>query len=702
MRFFGITLALLLSCAASAADWALPSANQGWWTPETAEGTPGTGVPGGFDQYLAGGANDRAVTGNLINVVTAHSADNTGTTDVSTAINAAITAASNGDVIYFPAGTYKITSAVYIPSSKANITIRGTGDSTVFYLSGNVNSSIFVWPDPGYIPQDIQTVTGTKTKGTDTLTVASTSAFTAGQLAWLAYENEVNQTRIEAGAAPVWHPEGYPWMRQQTVRITSKTSSTLTIDPPLPADGTNLATRIYHYGNPSTKVVGWGFEDFTVTFDPSSHPAQAFYVNAAHYNWFHNVKFPDFSRATGSGSCMRMFNSYRSEIRKCTFVIEAGASSDGAIETYANSSVIIADNILMGSWGYAVYESGGSNNCIIAYNYGDASLSVIHGAHPSLILVEGNYGYNHASDGYRGSSSNNTVYANFYYGGGTAGSGWYPLLLHRFKRQYVVARNFLGLDGTNAGRIAWGWPNFNYNADGFAGPTGLSDQVGQTDKSQPGYADDAYVIQAGDVSAGDFWEDWETTGTLTTRTSDTIGVFTVSGGNWFTGDSPTGGGPLYPRVYWDSKNGGIGGFVAATVTGVSGNQVTISFSSGSLPIAGTSVQLYYGPAGWQERDLDVQASSTVTHNYFAAGSGTGSVQNSSGDTFPNSLAWAAKPSWFGSLAWPPFNVDNVATADPERIPAGYRYLNGNEDYLGGGGAANATIQTLNVGTFAFP
>lgn len=34
---------------------------------------------------------------------------------------------------------------------------------------------------------------------------------------------------------------------------------------------------------------------------------------------------------------------------------------------------------------------------------------------------------------------------------------------------------------------------------------------------------------------------------------------------------------------------------------------------------------------------------------------------------------AGKPSWFGSLAWPPYNPANPTALDPVRIPAGYRY-----------------------------
>lgn len=687
-------LFFLVTALLRATDFALPSVNQGAWLPGT-----NVGVPGGIEQYLAGGANDRAVTGNVINVVTAHSADNTGATNVSTAVAAAISAATAGDVIYFPAGTYKFTGIVYIPIGKANITIRGAGVGvTTFNLSSAGTRGMFNWPDIGYVAGDVQTVTGTKTKGTSTLTVASNSGFTTtDMLAWVGYENEVDETRIEAGVNPVWSSLGHAWSRTMTVRVTGTTSTTISIDPPLPADGTNLAMRIHHYGYPTYSVLGWGFEDFTVTFDTAAKPEIGFNVSGALYNWFYNVHFPSWALATSNGSPIKMAQSYRSQIQKCKFHAETGASSDGAIETGANSSTLIVDNIFTGPFGYNTYDSGNSVNTVIAYNYAAAGgpLSGFHNAHPSLNLIEGNVGDNHQSDGYHGSSSNNTIFRNYL-------RSAFPLVLQRFKRQYVIAGNHFGTDGSAMYGPSWGNPNINNgNANGFAGPTGLSDQVGQLDYQQNGGTPNTYTIVSGDVFAGDFWADFELTGTLTTRISDTVGVITVSGGVWFTGAGT--GGDLYPRIYWSSKTNATGGVGVSSVTAVSGSLVTMSFPGATLPDEGTSLQIYTGPGGFQERDLDVKASSTLVENYWSSES-TGSIQDGTSDTLPNSLAYTSKPSWFGNLDWPPFEPNNVATQSVVRIPAGYRFTNGNEDYLGGGGGNSATVtgSTTVTGTLTLP
>ena len=76
--------------------------------------TAGTrvGVPGGIDQYLPGGAKARTT---LIDVTKApYNADKTGATNTAAAIQAAINAATAGQVAYLPAGTYRIDSQLSV------------------------------------------------------------------------------------------------------------------------------------------------------------------------------------------------------------------------------------------------------------------------------------------------------------------------------------------------------------------------------------------------------------------------------------------------------------------------------------------------------------------------------------------------------------------------------------------------------------
>lgn len=637
-------------------------ANQGWWT--------SAGVDGGFEQYLAGGASDRAVSGTVINVTSApYNADPTGVADCTSALASAISDAAAGDVVYFPAGTFKFSTGYVSLNYKDNITIRGAGPNSTIWHTASTSATPLVWAQPGYMDQYAQEVTGTKTKGTATITVADTTGYNTGSLVEVLYENEVDSARIIAGAAPVWSSGGFPWSRRTIVRVQGKTPTTLTIFPPLPADGTNLTIRIGKTFFDSYSE-GVGVEDIGFTYDSGGSPLTILSASFAINCWFHNLDFKDFNRNSSNGSCIFLFQSYKCEIKKCKFNAVPGSSSDGAIQTYENSLCVISDNICTGSFGVMVYESGNSCNCVIAYNYvPDGMLSIFHQTHPSLNLIEGNVGNSHQSDGYHGSSSHNTIFRN-----------WISsIILNRFKRNYVIAGNVMGEDGVgSAGGMSYGNPNMgNGYGDGFAGPTGLSTRVGSTDYLQPGYGPNEYVIQPSDIFVGDFWNDWEATATLTNRISDTEGEFTVDGGTWLVGASPTGAAQLYITIYWNNKDSRM---LSGTVTSVAGDLVTIQWGSGVLPPEETPIQAYFGAAGWQERDLDVEASTTPVKNYYANGSGTGSIVNNIADTLPDSLVYTDKPDWFGDLPWPPFDP-TAPVFDATRIPAAWRAINDNEDYM---------------------
>ncbi len=638
------------------------------------------GIPGGLEQYLAGGVNDRAVTGTVINVVSAHGADPTGVTNCYTAVAAAVAAASGPTVIYFPTGSIAT-------GYKDDITIRGAGTASTNFVC-SVATPIFICNSPGAYDAAPQTITGTKTKGTATLAIADTTGYTMGRHVVISYENETDNARIQAGAAPVWSSAGFPFARAYTHKITAVVANTsITIDPPLPTDATSLVTKTALYAA-DNKTSGWGFEDFTMTMDAAEHPTQPIKLDSSEYCWVHNVKFMDWAKATDNGSFIANFNSYRNEISRCYFDIETGASSDGAIGTNISSSCLIVDNIFNGPWDITVYDNGNACNSVIAYNYatGPERGSYFHNAHPSLNLLEGNVVAGHQSDGYHGSSSHNTIYRNAMFGP-------YSTTLNRFKRNYIVAGNVMGTSGSVTGGISFGNPNISTGvAYGFAGPTGLSNQVGQTDYKQqgvPGF--NTYTIVSGDVFAGDFPQDWKSTATLTTRTSATSGTFTVSGGHYYVGDAGNEfGGTLLIQLWWDSRTQSM---FNGTVTSVAGSTVTVTWGGGSLPPVSTVCEVFFGPTGFQERDLDVQASSTMAENYIALAAGGGSIVNGTADTLPDSLAWTSKPAFFGSLAWPPVDP-NSPNYSVEIIPAGYRYVNEADPPSGG----TITTGALNVGT----
>ena len=82
-----------------------------------------------------------------------------------------------------------------------------------------------------------------------------------------------------------------------------------------------------------------------------------------------------------------------------------------------------------------------------------------------------------------------------------------------------------------------------------------------------------------------------------------------------------------------------------------------------------------GPSGFQEKDLDVEATTIVKGNYQYATGGVVAAEAMAGVILPPSLYRTSKPAWFGTLQWPAFDPNNP-NLSPEAIPAGYRYIKG--------------------------
>ena len=150
------------------------------WTPGVSVGVPG-GIP-----------TNRT---HLINVTSApYNADKSGASDAAPAIRSAIAAATSGDIVYLPAGTYRISSLISI--NKSNITLRGAGDSTVI---DNRSSSQAIFVGGDYQGAGVS-ISGSPTKGSTTITVANATNFNANDNILLSLDND--------SSLPVVHVSG--------------------------------------------------------------------------------------------------------------------------------------------------------------------------------------------------------------------------------------------------------------------------------------------------------------------------------------------------------------------------------------------------------------------------------------------------------------------------------------------------------------
>ena len=590
-------ISLRIACAE---PFSLPVDNQGWWTPGVDEGMPGVGVPGGIFRFLAGGSEDRAVNGTIIDVTQApHSADNTGASDATAAIQSAINSAIAGDVVYLPAGNYRLDSALSVGADKDHVTLRGAGSDTIlqptFAASGSGGVIRIGTIYNSWDGNPKQTIIGPKQKGITTLSVADASRFTVNRPAVIYVENELNTSRVRAGAAPTFSSGNFPDSRKWVVIITgTPTTDTITIDPPLLIDCTDYITQIAHGDFPSTDLRYFGVEDFSIKdFDGASESYNRGIVfGRAIYCWAYNISMT-YQDVVSNGNCMHWMSGFRNEVRKCTFICDPtdgeASFSDGAIQYSDQTGMLVIDNIFATNraedtfgWDVGLYCDYNASNCAYLYNFFEQThktFLINHtGGHSLLSLFEGNVGPRLQHDGYFTSTSHHTLYRNWFSGRNMSGnshpSGGYVSWFKRFSRKFVLAGNVWGWDNTSSSsRPQYGYPNIgNDSYSGMAQPT-----------------------------ADVFWEDW----------ADYVqGTYTK----------------------------GVGGF--------------------------------------QEIDLDVEASFELVHNYESNPSGTGIVTDMTSNELPDSLAYATQPAWWNdedySGTWPPINPDGPVF-DPSIIPAGYRH-----------------------------
>jgi chitodextrinase len=568
----------------------------------------------------------------LIDVTAApYNADKTGATDSVAAINAAITAASSNSVVYFPAGTYRINSAITV--QKSNITLRGAGMNSTIIDCRGTGCIVFRGGDGFYNAPQFP-ITAGLTKGSTQITVSNASTISIGQLLKIVSDNDMTVPEISV--------TGYQNVRQQNAVVTAKTGNTLTIDPPLMHNSYGANPKVY-LGQIVLKSTG--LEDMTV--DATNGTAQTGVALNGNYNtWVKNVKtmgVRNYNMSVSDSLFVEMGHNY----------LDGGvivATNHAGLLLATTTGTLFEDNTVTNAFPLLEINFGSAGN-VFAYNFMVGNtVDTNHAPHNTFNLYEGNITESIMSDGYFGGESEATFFRNWFRGGGT--------YLKRWSRNFNIVGNVMGKNGGANGTYSFGQPNIgNGSSNGFVAPSG-----------------------------GVYWTDWSLVtglgikGTLTSRTSNSDGQITIS-----SGDSRlieycrffTGGNCLALGLEW---SGGLRNGV--TQTARTGSVITIAAGTGTnLPAVGTVIGIWPRAEGFQEMDLDVGATTLLKKNFYAGTAGYFRGVNESletGQTMPNSLYLPGKPSWFGTLAWPPVDSD-VAAFDNDAIPAGYRYSHAGVD-----------------------
>jgi hypothetical protein len=428
----------------------LPADRKTDWTPGVM-----VGVPGGIPNRTK-----------LVDVTASpYNADKTGAGNASVAIQDAIDNANANDVIFLPAGTYRLESGLNL---KDNTTIRGQGmDVTTLKFNGSTSGAFNARKDSQgfWDASTFPVVTSGATKGSTVLTVSDTSNFTVGRMLQVARFNSESQFENPLFVYVSGNSGGGGYTYKQKSKLVAKTGNTLTIFPPLYGNMNGQTVRVVpgqHSGG------GIGIEDLTIDLSNASIPFGIF-LEEQIGSWIKNVRIKG-----ASNYSVHLMDCLQCEVRDSYLdeLNHSGTNGAGLLFN-ATCATLVENNIIRNSFPLIEVNSGSSGN-VFGYNFclNDDPLFAIdtnHGPHNSFNLYEGNVANNLIADGFFGSASQDTVFRNWLHGINT---GW-CLSLKRFTRDYSVIGNILGAptwdmtyDGT-----AFGQPNIgNGSSSGTAPP----------------------------------------------------------------------------------------------------------------------------------------------------------------------------------------------------------------------------------------
>jgi Pectate lyase superfamily protein len=418
VSFLFSTLLYLLPCLSSSAHARIIPDNR------TAPWEGNVGVPGGIPNR----------TRIYKNIVTDLGADPTGVKDCSAIIQRALNKCPQGQVVYIPEGRFRIESQIRWGSNKSNRTMRGAGMGRTVLFSAK-NNSIFLlgkatWPPP----KNWVSISSGAIKGSNTITVTNASIFVVGA-----------PIAIGPPLLPTWahnlggRPDTYQAIRVYC-KVRSKTSTTVTFDPPLPFDFTGMNPMAL--SDTTTMLRGVGIESLTLDVSGSTGTYPIWFQQASGC-WVKDVEIK------GAYSRQMLWTmAVRCEVRGCyTHDVRGTGPNHEGIVIGPGSWNLIEDNICDngGAPPIVLEDSINPASCnVIGYNYvintslGFWDISFNHGSGSFLNLAEGNMFQEFKDDGYFGSSSYNTLFRNRIAG---------VVNLKHFSNYYNVVGNVLSNTG---------------------------------------------------------------------------------------------------------------------------------------------------------------------------------------------------------------------------------------------------------------
>lgn len=357
-------------------------------------------------------------------------ADRNGTVSAVSAIQRAINECASGEVVYVPAGKYKIDGRIRIQKS---ITLRGAGPATVFSVtSGNpiLMDGILPWPPPknnrAYL-----TDAAPAPRGANEIVVANATAIQPGMMILVDEQDDPSL---------VWTKSGNILRSRGSLHLVeSKQGPIVTFRPPLPIEYRRsphvawLPHVLSNAGVEDIRFLGNGFA-----------PTSFIDINSAWNVW---VKGAEFSNMPSKTIVVAWAGHV--ELRKNYLHDQSngGPGSEGLDLLADVNWSLVVDNICsaggfpginIGDGGASSNYSGGFGN-VVAYNYCVDSfytdpptdpaamlvtdIGINHSPHPQFNLFEGNITGKFGADAYHGSGSHAVLFRNLITGHNKWGQG---------------------------------------------------------------------------------------------------------------------------------------------------------------------------------------------------------------------------------------------------------------------------------------
>jgi hypothetical protein len=604
---------------------------------------------------------------NDINVTQSpYNADNTGVTDATAAIQAAINAETPDHAVFFPAGNYLIKGGLSITAN--NIILRGVNTNTTLIGVGSGGGMLTIGHSGDNNGAVTDFISSGSTNGSTSFTLTSSPSFVVGDLIALSQDDGTLGTTN----FPIFSDHQFTHNVQQEEIVTGISGNTVLLSDPIVWDFTNspvvLAAvgPIVHgvgveniiFNNVNSATGGKGSYSFTIwmidCYDCWVTNCSA--LNSFSYCWF----ISNSSHITMFGDTLR-------------FGQGIGADHSGLL-TQNIGGCLIANNIMADGLQPGIEFDQGTVGDVFFGNFFTNNLLDVdeHAPHVAMNLWEENViSKFFEMDGYYGSGSHQTLLRN---GIGVSGTSD-PIVFNRWTSFMNVVGNILGSSvgsyGTYASTvnnpsvgmiIVAGYPNIG---NGTYAPTTSPVSWNYPLSGFPS-ADNTSLIYPSPIYT--FTNNQGPTNVLLGNFTNIASIMTTTG-------DPALAGSVYTLVIQDNNNTNlyyptngsqIEAISAGTPTNLAINQNITVFSGESLYVSGQNA--------YQQMQSNTITLNNINGNYDYFHNSV--FWNSNGvQTIPISLAYPnGPPFWWnssGTLPWPSIGSDLSPMVG--LIPAEMRY-----------------------------